>query len=96
MIDFSVVDKEERERNYAPYGGGLKEPESPEREERERHDRGVLAVYYREDGSDIPPTPREPADPYTGQSSTTVDFGTPPEFVLVRQIDLVLSFDCRY
>lgn len=92
MIDFSSVDKEERERNYAPYGGGLKQPDSPERHVQERHEANTLMVYYT-NRSDIPPTPREPADPYNGQPTTTLDFGTPPDLVLVGYGEPT-SLDC--
>ncbi|TKA66424.1 hypothetical protein B0A49_07441 [Cryomyces minteri] len=84
LIDFSVVDLEERERNYSPYGGGLKEPESAEREVQERHEASTLMVFYAHP-SDIPPCPREPADPYMGEPHVTNAFGKPPDSVLARE-----------
>ncbi|KAK5162404.1 hypothetical protein LTR04_003851 [Oleoguttula sp. CCFEE 6159] len=84
LIDFSVVDLEERERNYSPYGGGLKESGSAEREVQERHEASTLMVFYTHP-SDIPPCPREPADPYTGEPHVTNAFGKPPDSVLARE-----------
>lgn len=74
VIDFSDVDKGERERNYAPYGGGMCEPESPEKKAREEYEASTLIVVYT-DPSDIPPCPKEPADPYNGEANTTKSFG---------------------
>ena len=76
-IDFTTIDKDERDRMYAPFGGGKLEPDSPERKTRERAEADTLQVYYIE-ASDIPPNPREPADPYNGQNFDKVKpFGAP-------------------
>lgn len=66
-IDFSVVDAEERQRNFAPFGGGKLEPESAERSIRERYEADTLIVFYA-DTNDVPPNPREPSDPYNGKN----------------------------
>ena len=82
-IDFSIVDKPERERNYAPHGGGQLNVDSPESRLQEQHEKNTLMVFYA-DRADIPSCPREPADPYTGETSKTTDFGPPPPQVLER------------
>jgi hypothetical protein len=66
-----VVDPEERKRNYIPYGGGELEPETPERAVRELYESNTLMAY------DSPPCPREPTDPYNGETMVTKDFGAP-------------------
>ena len=79
QIDFSDVDKEERKRNYAPYGGGELETESKERGVREHYEANNLMVFYA-DTNDIPPNPREPSDPTNGERGGTVKkFGMPEE-----------------
>lgn len=74
--DFSDVDPEERKRNYIPYGGGEIQPESPEKLTREQRDQKTLMVVYSHP-SDIPPCPREPAEPYNGIDIPTRLFGLP-------------------
>ena len=81
-IDFSDITEEERSKNYRPHGGGTKEPVSPESEARMRYEASSLIVIYTHP-SDIPPTPREPADPFSGEHSDTVNLGTPSEEILV-------------
>ena len=81
-IDFSDVKEEERRRNYKPHGGGMKIPESSEREFQERHEAGTLMVIYTHP-SDIPSSPREPGDPFSGVVTETVDIGQPLEETLV-------------
>jgi len=71
VTDFTVVDVEERKRNYVPYGGGELEPDTPERAARELHDSTTLMAY------DCPPCPREPTDPYNGEAIVMKDFGAP-------------------
>lgn len=84
LIDFSVVDIEERRRNYAPYGGGELTPQSPERAERERYENGTLMAVYATPG-DIPPDPREPANPYSGDlNASPQSFGAPEEKYIAR------------
>lgn len=83
-VDFSTVDKDERDRQFAPYGGGKLEPESKERAIREQYERDNLIVIYSSP-SDIPPNPREPADPFNGEQGEPLrDFGVPPEKFAAR------------
>ncbi|KAF2840012.1 hypothetical protein M501DRAFT_670638 [Patellaria atrata CBS 101060] len=83
-IDFTTVDKEERDRNYEPYGGGVKKPDQTESRVREQHDASTLMVFYAT-SADIPPSPREPSDQQSGEPShPLVPFGIPPEYVLQR------------
>lgn len=63
-IDFSDVDEEERKRNYI--GGGEQVMQSAERAKRDYYEANTLIVFYA-DANDIPPNPREPADPYNGE-----------------------------
>ena len=75
-IDFSDIDQEDRQRNYAKFGGEL-EPESSERTSREQYEANTLMVFYT-DEKDIPPTPVEPADAHTGPHNLeSKDFGAP-------------------
>jgi len=76
LTDFSDVDPEERKRNYIPYGGGEIVPESPEKLTREQRDQNTLIVVYAH-SSEIPPCPREPAEPYNGMDIVTRQFGMP-------------------
>jgi hypothetical protein len=75
-IDFSIVEAGERERNYEPYGGGHQKVDSPERTVQENREATTLMVHYMVK-SDIPPCPREPVDPYTGEHLETTMFGAP-------------------
>ncbi|KAH6865878.1 hypothetical protein BKA58DRAFT_228982 [Alternaria rosae] len=85
QVDFSVVPQDERQRNYAPYGGGEKEPTCPEKEANVQRENGTLMVYYSSP-DDIPPSPQEPVE--QGQDDTSTDtvvsFGTPPDKVTSR------------
>ncbi|KAF2485294.1 hypothetical protein BDY17DRAFT_100362 [Neohortaea acidophila] len=75
-IDFTVVDAEERKRNSIKFGGEV-EPESAERAARDAHEANTLIVFYT-DPKDIPPNPREPSDPYSGEQSDKIkQFGLP-------------------
>ncbi|KAF2170252.1 hypothetical protein M409DRAFT_64579 [Zasmidium cellare ATCC 36951] len=79
LVDFSVVDEEERKRNYAPYGGGEQQPDSKERAVRDEYENNNLIVIYT-NSSQIPPNPREPADPYNGEPGQPLRyFGAPEE-----------------
>lgn len=83
-VDFSTVDQEDRDRQYAPYGGGKLQPDSPERKIREQYERDNLIVIYS-DASEIPPNPREPADPYNGEEAgPCMEFGAPPDHYFRR------------
>lgn len=84
LVDFSVVDPDERKRNYAPYGGGEMEPESAERAIRDEYESNNLIVFYP-DPSQIPANPREPADPYSGEPGEPLKyFGIPEEKYAAR------------
>ena len=91
MIDFSDIPEEERTKNYRPHGGGSKNPESPETEAQKRYEDGTLIVIYTHP-SDIPPTPREPADPFSGEYGEAVELGLPSDEILVKK-ELV-SLNC--
>lgn len=82
MVDFSVVSREERERNYRPRGGDVN-VKSQERAIQEQRELTTLMVIYTTD-SDIPSSPREPSDPYSGESATEVTFGAVPDEIKVR------------
>lgn len=83
-VDFSTVDKDERDRQYAPYGGGKLQPDSRERAIREQYERDNLIVIYSSP-SDIPPNPREPTDPFNGEQGEPLkEFGVPPEMFATR------------
>ena len=82
VIDFSDISEGERSKNYRPHGGGNKDPDSPESEAQKRYEDGTLIVIYTHP-SDIPPTPREPADPFSGDSSEMVEIGLPSNEILV-------------
>jgi hypothetical protein len=82
-VDFSTVNFEERERNYEPYGGGLKKPECPEKEANIRRENSTLMVFYSHP-SDIPSSPREPLEPPPQEVPPAKEFGAPPQFILDR------------
>lgn len=83
-IDFGVVDKEERKRNYAPFGGGEMEVDSTERVMRDAYENSNLMVFYA-DPSQIPPNPREPNDPNNGDQGEALKyFGAPEEKFAAR------------
>nr|POF01153.1 hypothetical protein CFP56_21101 [Quercus suber] len=70
LVDFSTVPEEERLRNYAPYGGGKLQVDSPERAVRDQHEAGTLMAFYSSP-SDVPPNPKEPVDPHNGVHTST-------------------------
>jgi hypothetical protein len=83
-VDFSVVEKEERDRNYAKFGGGVLQPQSEERPKRESYERNTLMVFYS-NTNDIPPNPKEPESPYNGDQASGVKlFGLPDEKFAAR------------
>ena len=55
---------------------------SPEREVQQDREKGTLMAIYPSI-FDIPPSPREPADPYTGDFVPEQNFGTPDAIVKV-------------
>lgn len=88
-VDFSNMvtdDGDERDRNYAPYGGGKLQPDSPENEARKQYEANNLIAVYS-NSSEIPPNPREPSDPDNGeQLGPTKSFGAPPEKYVQRAV----------
>ena len=76
-MDFSLIESEERERNCSTRGG-LVEVKSRERAVQEQRELSTLMVVYTGMG-DIPPSPREPLDPYSGEYSQELMFGDPSE-----------------
>ncbi|KAF1931387.1 uncharacterized protein M421DRAFT_2879 [Didymella exigua CBS 183.55] len=83
QVDFSVVDPEERKRNYMPYGGGENVPTCPEKEANERRENDILMVFYTSP-ADIPPSPHEPPEQTEDNTTTVTIFGTPPDKCLNR------------
>ncbi|KAF2400445.1 hypothetical protein EJ06DRAFT_430995 [Trichodelitschia bisporula] len=86
LVDFSGVGEKEREINYERFGG-QKKVESPERLAQEERETTTLMVTYFA-RSDIPPSPREPPNPYTGVPLETKMFGNPPDTVMQRMAAL--------
>ncbi len=82
QVDFSVIKPEERQRNYMPFGGGENHPASPEKEANIRRENSTLMVFYSHP-SDIPSTPREPAEEPLPVVAVT-NFGTPTDQCLQR------------
>jgi hypothetical protein len=83
QVDFSVVDPEERKRNYMPYGGGEAVPTCPEKEANLRRENDILMVFYTSP-ADIPPSPHEPPEQNEDNTTAVVMFGTPPDKCLQR------------
>jgi len=83
QVDFSVVDPEERKRNYMPFGGGENVPTCPEKEANERRENDILMVFYTSP-ADIPPSPHEPPEQTEDSTTTVTMFGAPPDKCLNR------------
>jgi hypothetical protein len=83
QVDFSVVDPEERKRNYVPYGGGEAIPTCPEKEANVKRENDTLMVFYT-NSTDIPPSPREPVQQAEDSTVAVTMFGPPPEKCLER------------
>ena len=81
MIDFTVIDSEELARSCSTRGGKV-EIKSRERAIQEQRELTTLMAFYPTT-SDIPLTPREPHDPYSGDRVEELMFGTPNEETLV-------------
>ena len=84
MVDFSVVEPDELARNCSTRGGKV-EVRSSERTVQEQRELTVLMAFYTS-LSDVPLSPREPADPYSGEASTERMFGTPSDETKVMSI----------
>lgn len=96
-MDFSLIEGEERERNCSTRGG-LVEVKSQERAIQEQRELSTLMVVYTSI-ADIPPFPREPSDPYTGEQSQELSFGPPYEKTKVVELLLfssALSLNLRF
>ncbi|KAF3038243.1 hypothetical protein E8E11_005884 [Didymella keratinophila] len=83
QVDFSVVDPEERKRNYTPYGGGENVPTCPEKEANEQREKDILMVFYTSP-ADIPPSPHEPPEQTEENTTAVTTFGSPPDKCLNR------------
>lgn len=77
VVDFTVIEPEELERNCITRGGKA-EVKSGERAVQEQREQSTLMVIYYTP-SDIPSCPREPPDPFSGDVSTEQPFGDPTE-----------------
>lgn len=83
LVDFSVIDPEERKKNFDPYGGGFNKPVCPEKEANKHREDNTLMVFYSHP-SDIPPSPREPPEAPEEDAPKVVEFGAPPADILAR------------
>lgn len=87
LIDFEPIDEGTMASNFAPYGGGLQKPLSPEREVQEQHEANSLLVVYSR-VADIPPSPKEPPTENLQDSFATPKrlqiFGAPENDVITR------------
>ncbi|QIW99996.1 hypothetical protein AMS68_005514 [Peltaster fructicola] len=82
-IDFAEVPKEERDRNYFPFGGGDQQPDSAENAERKKYEDNTLMVFYSH-SDDIPATPREPDEAITGEAKPITAFAAPEQKYIDR------------
>lgn len=82
VVDFSVVEPDEVERNYISRGGKV-EVKSNERAVQEQRELNTLMVIYTTP-QDIPSTPREPSDPFSGEMAKEEAFGDPTDETRVR------------
>ncbi|KAI9881522.1 MAG: hypothetical protein M1830_000085 [Pleopsidium flavum] len=82
-VDFSLIEREERERNCSTRGG-LVEVKSRERAMQEQRELSTLMVVYTS-VADVPTSPREPSDPYSGEHSQELMFGPPDEKTKARE-----------
>lgn len=89
-MDFSLIEREERDRNCSTRGG-LVEVKSQERAIQEQRELSTLMVVYTSI-ADIPPSPRETSDPYTGEHSEELSFGPPNEKTKVAELPPLLFF----
>ena len=76
-IDFSVIGEYELARNYTSRGGNA-EITSEERAKQDQRELTKLMVVYSSN-VDIPSSPREPSDIFSGEHSTEESFGSPIE-----------------
>lgn len=82
-VDFDLIDNQQRLTNYYK-SGGYKHAVSKERDVQDRHESNTLLAVYLS-SMDVPPNPREPADPYDGEHiDETKNFGAPPSSIQGR------------
>lgn len=81
-MDFSVIEPNELARNCVTRGGKV-DVKSPERAVQEQRELTTLMAFYTS-LSDAPSSPREPADPFSGEPSIERMFGAPQEETKVR------------
>ncbi|KAL8986907.1 MAG: hypothetical protein Q9177_003838 [Variospora cf. flavescens] len=77
LVDLSVVESAELDRNYVSRGGGLA-PESGEKAIQQKRELNTLMVVYTSK-SDIPPSPREPLEQDADDFSPEQSFGPPAD-----------------
>lgn len=82
MVDFSVVESDELDRNCVTRGGNV-DIKSRERAIQEQRELNTLMVIYTMP-SDIPSTPREPPELFEGETVPEQLFGAPSEETKVR------------
>ena len=83
LSDFGDLQALEDARDNLISRGGKQEPRSEEQDvQRQREMNTLIAIYPTK--ADIPDTPREPANPYSGPEATETAFGEPPDDVKVR------------
>lgn len=83
-IDFSVIEAEDRARNYLKRAGSL-QPSSPEKQAQEHREATTLMVFHASP-ADIPPTPKEPPPPSDEEKAPEeMKFGELPDHVKARQ-----------
>ena len=75
LVDFSVIEKGELDRNCTTRGGTV-EIKSRERAVQEQRELTTLIAFYTS-VADVPPSPREPSNPYAGDPVTEQEFGSP-------------------
>ncbi|KAL9105039.1 MAG: hypothetical protein Q9163_000052 [Psora crenata] len=83
--DFSVIEDTELARNYTSRGGQI-EIVSPERDILAKREKSTLMAIYTSP-SDIPSSPREPAEPYVGERIVEHSFGLPDVLTKNREAE---------
>ena len=80
-VDFTnLVQKDEQDKLFAPYGGSTHLAASPERDAQEQREANTLIIVYA-DRSDIPPTPKEPPESNEADRESK-PFGRPAQDIL--------------
>ncbi|KAI9849918.1 MAG: hypothetical protein M1837_000132 [Sclerophora amabilis] len=82
-IDFEVIERNERERNFLTRGGILK-VDSPDGHLQEQREANTLMVVYTS-LDDVPPTPREPSRFDESEFVPELSFGSPPSWTRDRE-----------